>query len=153
MNSLALCGRCHLRCPIPPIGSFKWELSLASFGCLTKLVQTTPHYYLKFEIYRYIVHIICSLDISTVMLSSLFWSPFKTCSSTYPPPLSLDWGPNFQEEIMLLCHKNLKTNLQPLNAKAMSHLNPCTLPSVTHEILHVGWEGQWHMRYYPWHCK
>ena len=54
---------------------------------------------------------------------------------------------------MLLCHKNLKTNLQPLNAKAMSHLNPCTLPSVTHEILHVGCEGQWHMRYYPWHCK
>ena len=36
---------------------------------------------------------------------------------------------------MLLCHKNLKTNLQPLNAKAMSHLNPCSPPSVTHEIL------------------
>ena len=28
-----------------------------------------------------------------------------------------------------------------------------SLPSVTHEILHVGSEGQWHMRYYPWHWK
>ena len=79
INSLALCGHCHLRCPVATIGSFKWELSLASFGCLTKLVHTTPHYYLK-----YVVHIICSLDISTVILSSLFWSPFKTCSSTIP---------------------------------------------------------------------
>ena len=35
---------------------------------------------------------------------------------------------------MLPCHKNLKTNLRPLNAKAMSHPNPCCLPSVTHEI-------------------
>ena len=51
INSLALCGHCHLRCPVAPIGSFKWELSLASFGCLTKLVHTTPHYYLKYEIY------------------------------------------------------------------------------------------------------